>query len=123
MGNKHFLYRITNAYKPIRLYSKIFRTVSAYRIRSIIRSLFTKQLILLKMEIDILLKYLEGNLSSPQKEKLEAKLLANPEYFRILKGLSLLKKEFSKRRKLKEYLNKKGTIFRLKKAKNVKFKI
>lgn len=74
------------------------------------------------MEIDILLKYLDGNLSSPQKEKLEAKFLANPEYFRILKGLSLLKKEFGSRRKLKEYLNKQGVNFRLKEARNVKFK-
>jgi len=57
------------------------------------------------MEIDYLLSYLEGRLPGEKKEIVEDFLLANPEYFKILKGLSLLMKEYGDRKNIKRYLD------------------
>lgn len=70
------------------------------------------------MEIDNLLSYLEGSLPGEKKEMLEDFLLANPEYFKILKGLSLLMKEYGDRKSVKRYLKSQTKGLDLQKLKN-----
>lgn len=40
--------------------------------------------------VSLLIKYLEGELPLPERKRLEELLLKNPDYFKILKGLSEL---------------------------------
>lgn len=56
------------------------------------------------IDIKDLIAYLNQNLDENRKEEVEKYLIKNPEYFKILKGLSNLQDNIDENQSLEEYL-------------------
>lgn len=61
--------------------------------------------------IDDFLKYIDGVLPFDEKEEFEDFLLAEPENFSILKGLSIMKKQYGSAKRVKQILIQKKINF------------